>query len=526
MNYFKSSKQIARELSQQKIAPEIVAKFRPPFFETATIAFLIAIQGVAWLAVGAIFLAFWLPLWNSLAWLLPVCGGLFWLGVMRGVWLGQAQRGDGFFLITAETFIVLLIFRFSLLFFRPEVIGFSDGIAALDGLFLAIAWSQGRSLGFNVYRLYLQPYEILTEEGGGATNDTQIFVEHFLNYRVIQQRWMWCGLFVLTLIIAAVLMWEQRNQTGKAQDYFNSMLLGAVVYIGSGLLILSIVRLRYLRTGWRLNRLKEPPTIGNRWIVYVFGLVLFVGLLTAILPRSYDTNWVNSVFTGQRDEQAAQRFQEAMRRLFPCATPDDPRCRNREVTPSQNSELFRLPEEISIILLSMLAAGFLFGVAFLLVKSGIPLPSIGKFSIKNSWRDLIVWLKSLFARRIKADRLENARKKNGLKDFFGRFQRERIPPDLRGQVRYHYKHTLERATRAGYPRTSGTTPAEYNYYLAPKLNEAEAELKTDMEKLTGLYHEARFSPHPLEPEQVNTAAEQTKRLTTFFRQMRRKPKEE
>jgi Domain of unknown function (DUF4129) len=248
-------------------------------------------------------------------------------------------------------------------------------------------------------------------------------------------------------------------------------------------------------------------------------LVLLAGVLVAVLPRQVDTSWLRFIATGQRDEEAARRFEEVLRRLFPCSTPGDPRCRTREVAPGQSSELFRLPEEISIILFSAVISGIIFGMGYLLIKSGIPLPVIGRLSLKNWWHDLIAWFKGLFAPKVKAEKLETGKKQSAFENFLGRFRRERIPSDLRGQVRYHYKHTLERATRAGYPRSSGTTPAEYAGEVAPDLQ--SPELETDLRDLTKLYNEARFSPHPLNPEQVETAASQTKRLTTFFRQLKR-----
>jgi uncharacterized membrane protein YidH (DUF202 family) len=389
MNPFKSQKKYAREIARPKVPPEVVARFRPPLIETAAIAFLMAVQGVAWLAAGAILIAHFATQWVSLDWLLPLCGVLFWLGVMRGVWLGQEERGDGFFLIISETVVVLLGFRFLLLFYRPEIASFTDGLAALDAIFIAFAWSQGRSLGINLFLLYSQPYEVFKEDGGVATGENVHYVEHFASYRIIQQRWMWSGLFIVAIVIVAVILLPERETNQLSQATLNNILIWAIVYVTVGLLILSLVRLRYLRTHWQLNRLNEPPTIAHRWLIYAIVLLVSAGAIMALLPRTIDTSWLNFMASGQRDEEAAKQFQEVLRRLFPCSTPDDPRCRIRETDPNRTGELFRLPEELSIILLSLIIAGVVFGMGFLLIKSGIPLPSLKNFSWQETWQSFI-----------------------------------------------------------------------------------------------------------------------------------------
>jgi hypothetical protein len=78
----------------------------------------------------------------------------------------------------------------------------------------------------------------------------------------------------------------------------------------------------------------------------------------------------------------------------------------------------------------------------------------------------------------------------------------------------------QRAQKAGLPRRTGQTPKEYAGYLAPNL-EAEQD-QASLDNLTGLYQEARFSPHPVDESHVEAAKESSQGLVAFFRQRSRK----
>ena len=72
------------------------------------------------------------------------------------------------------------------------------------------------------------------------------------------------------------------------------------IYVILAIISISWVRLRYLRTGWQLNKLVEPSGLASRWSGYFIGLTLFVVISALLLPRStdailnlpkFDLNW-------------------------------------------------------------------------------------------------------------------------------------------------------------------------------------------------------------------------------------------
>jgi hypothetical protein len=71
-------------------------------------------------------------------------------------------------------------------------------------------------------------------------------------------------------------------------------------------------------------------------------------------------------------------------------------------------------------------------------------------------------------------------------------------PTPRQQLIYHYLTTLDHAEEAGLPRRRTETPYEYRRTLAPHLAEGGAA----MEGLTEGFIVARYSVHPIEPEEV------------------------
>jgi hypothetical protein len=78
----------------------------------------------------------------------------------------------------------------------------------------------------------------------------------------------------------------------------------------------------------------------------------------------------------------------------------------------------------------------------------------------------------------------------------------------RDQIRYFYLSLVRRAGDQGIKRRNSETPLEYVQALKKKWPEAEG----DLDELTGAFMKARYSPRPIEREEVNPIKARWKRV--------------
>jgi ADP-heptose:LPS heptosyltransferase len=90
----------------------------------------------------------------------------------------------------------------------------------------------------------------------------------------------------------------------------------------------------------------------------------------------------------------------------------------------------------------------------------------------------------------------------------------------RDQLRYFYLSTVERAGRQGVKRQKSETPLEY----AQDLKENWPDAEIDVENLTDAFLQARYSPQPIEIEQVNPIKVHWKKLRGQLRRRQRHQK--
>ena len=83
----------------------------------------------------------------------------------------------------------------------------------------------------------------------------------------------------------------------------------------------------------------------------------------------------------------------------------------------------------------------------------------------------------------------------------------------RERVAYLYLSVEERARRLGLPRRTGQTASEYSRHLRGEM----PDLDPDLDGLTGLFLEARYSPHPFDDERASGARPLWQRIRTRLR---------
>jgi hypothetical protein len=365
------------------------------------------------------------------------------------------------------------------------------------------------------FYLFLQPDELPEAEGGisDLPNRGRPPYTHFAAYKEIKQYWYWLLAGQGLVLLLALLVKASRKDSLSSTELAQSVMLLTTAHLFLGIPLMAWARLRYLRTGWQLNRLKEPPRLLPRWNFYTLALVL-----AALLP---------SLLIGAVAFSDALPFTHISVQLPALPTLDQPVRSVPQQTPGTEGE--QRPPSWDIIgfvaLLGMLMAALLvvgivlYGV-YLLLKAGLAGPRWQKLNLKEIWLDFWEWLRDLFRGRAELDLTKTPHPKPERLNLVNLFRRERLPGDPRGQVQFHYRRMSQRAERAGLPRRTGQTPEEYALYLEPTLT--EPALTGDLSGLTGLYEEARYSAHPIAEGQASEARQCSERLAIYFRRKARR----
>ncbi len=503
-----------------KIDPALVIRFRPPVPETLLINLLRSLQVLCLLGTSVALIDYFGPnRWPEAVWLPVAIFGAHALGFYRGLWLEENLRTNDFFLILAELLTILVGMRLIAL-----LLGFTDNFVSsiflVDYAFVAVAWQMGRTWSHPYLYLYVRPQELTEAQGGatGVTENSTLFYDHRAAYQSVKTSWYWQAGLQAALVIGGVVAASQYKGNWTGADLSQSLLVFGALHLILGLPLLAWARLRYLRTVWRLNRLEPPSRLSTRWAFYLSGLLL-VALLPALALATL--NPANGVQLPNIDIRGSQSTAEPINRGTIAARPTP-------ITPfnqsqSNRGEPFQIPAWVQTVLLFGMIAGVACLVVWLLLRSGWVGPRWRKFNLPRTWRNVVTWLRSLFGPRRPRETFEKADRDRVGRSFnpFGRFQRDRLPNDPRGRVRFQYRRVIERATRAGLPRSTGQTPGEYARYLTPSLEE-DPQLGPQLDDLTGLYEEARFSPHPIETAQATLAQQHSDSLTAHFRHKSRR----
>jgi hypothetical protein len=502
-------------LQHRKIDPEVLARFWPPPLETFFVGVLRSLQILCLLGSGVALLAhFTSPPLIDATWLPFAIFFAHLLSFYRGLWLEQNLRPNDLFVTAAE-----LLFMFIAMWAVWTVFIFNGTLFSLtfllDFVFIAAAWQMGRSWLRLYFFLFVQPYELSTEEGGVSTlEERSVFaIDHREAYAGLRSGWLWmAGLqILLTVAGVAIVAAYEKNKPGSA-DFSFSLIIFAAIHLFLGLPLLAWARLRYLRTNWRLSRLDMPPRLSTRWGFYTLVLAL-LALLPALLLTQLDfSNLLNISLPAPQPRAVALPTPNGTPGSFIQITPIAPPPR------PEPSEPFETPTWLSILVLSFVVTTIIFAAFLILERAGWVGPRWRKLAFGGFFKSFWEWLRSLFRWGRKREGFEKEVSEGTSFSLFGRFRRERLPNDPRGQVRFHYRQLIERARRAGLPRRTGQTPDEYADYLAPELEVAPGQALTpQLENLTNLYDEARFSPHPIDESQAQTARQHTEQLNAHLR---------
>ncbi|HOT90491.1 MAG TPA: DUF4129 domain-containing protein [Anaerolineae bacterium] len=333
----------------------------------------------------------------------------------------------------------------------------------------------------------------------------------------LNRRFLWGGM--LLLLISGMARIEITAMLHPDRPAISGLALNVLVYFILGMAMLGQVRRVWKSRLWEQQHYRISQLLQKAWLKYCL-ISLFIALLIAfVLPNRYTLGLFDIVgyivtaigylammiYAG-----VATLFNLLMSLLFksdstvalpslPEASPLPP-----DIEPSSRTPLLWLPILRSIVFW-VVALGAIGYVVYSYFKDR---PELGhaftNFKIiqtaRSWWRALRLWWRNL--------RRQVRRKLPTLALNFSFLRRKgthretvavrRKREALREQMLYYYLETLDHARAEGFPRHDSQTPYEYQSALDPTLPEAQAELSA----LTQAFVEARYSNHPITPDDV------------------------
>lgn len=302
-----------------------------------------------------------------------------------------------------------------------------------------------------------------------------------------------------------------------------------VVYFSLGLLLMALTQFFIQRARWYLQRTPASPGIAIRWALYSLLLLMVVAGLVSMLPTHYSAQLFTDLqfFIGllmglvvygvmviitpflYLIQLLAARFPGAGIETPPVRPPVPP-----QIEPQDPDIYMMLLRSLLFWTLFFSAIVFSFRYYLSLRKE-----SLEELAQRRGWSwlaRLIGWIKKRWGRvnrRVEAaveDSLDSLRgaAARGFRGRGGRAALGRLP--ARVQVLLAYQKMAAWSQRNGLPRGRAQTPYQY----AARIGEIAPALQHEIDALTGLFMEARYTRHPIsaaDAERARAAGENIRR---------------
>ncbi|MCD6285054.1 MAG: DUF4129 domain-containing protein [Anaerolineae bacterium] len=371
--------------------------------------------------------------------------------------------------------------------------------------------------------------------GGGATardldavRDPSLYTGETEPRRRLMKRYFLGG--VVLMIFAALDRVELRSVITMTQERTSAPIFSALIYFLLGLVMLGQIRFARLTALWHRDRVTVSHDLNVVWLRYLLSFLALIAGVAFVLPTGYTLGFSDLVVL------IITLITSLLMILYlliawPLALLAALLMGKSEPVPPPAME--RLPFEPEMIsahggsdpwwalLRSALFWVVLLGTLFYLLRSYIrDRPELRQLLQRltplrwagHLWHALLRWLRSL---RQKAGRL--------LPDLVARVRQARVSRSSRqpravslgsrDQILHHYLRTLDTAQEAGVPRRRTETPYEYRRSLQEYVEEEEEALV----ELTEAFIEARYSTHPVSPEDVAAQQSNAQRLQDTLR---------
>ncbi len=321
------------------------------------------------------------------------------------------------------------------------------------------------------------------------------------------------------------------------------LVLNVLVYFALGLAMLGQIHYAQLSQRWRKAGIDAPGELPARWVRYTLVLIGLAGVIAFLLPAGYALPLLDviSIVLGAVLYVLNVVFQLAILLFFlltlplalllgieqPVEPPPGLRPPPQPPVPQPGAPAPGWFEVVRSVAFWIVAIGLVVVIVRSYLRDRPELTeALTTLQVYRAlrifacriWRRLTGLAGAVRARVSIPLRLGRPRRKEEQGAQEGRFRFLRIAGlSRRDRTLYYYLSILRRAARQGYPRDPSQTPYEYDADLGPAVGEAQAE----MDRLTDVFVEARYSTHPIEPEQERRVRVDWKRIRAALRSLRR-----
>ncbi len=313
------------------------------------------------------------------------------------------------------------------------------------------------------------------------------------------------------------------------------MIAALVVYLLTGLLLMSLGRLAALRAIWRIDKIEGEQTVTRRWPLFTLLLVLIVGGLSALMPLGstwrlgywlqiavlFISNlaytvvgyilWLLTTLLGLLLSAlglGSEAVTGERMRFEPPQLPEQPLDTARELPEWLGGAFFWLLMAIIVI----------YALVCFLRGRGVRLEwgrlSLFWLSLRAWWRrqrrgvrEAAQGVRKTLAERWARRRPEQRAGRPGR----GFLPWRQLSPQER--VRLFYLFTVRRAEERGVHRQPHQTPYEHT----PALEAGWPDVEEELEALTQAFVEARYSARAIAPNEVRSARQMWKRVRSALR---------
>lgn len=403
---------------------------------------------------------------------------------------------------------------------------------------LAQTWSQNPLSFFDAQTMTAFLLGAAAWWGGGATardldavKDPSLYIGETEPRRRLTNRYFLGG--VVLMIFAAFSRVDMLSVVTMAQERTRAPIVSALIYFLLGLAMLGQIRFARLTSLWHRDKVTVSKGLNVSWLRYLLIFLVLIAAVAFVLPTGYTLGFLDLVafIIGLIMSLLMLLY---MLITWPFAMLAALLKGDSESVPPP--AMNRLPIEPEVIradgganpwwalLRSALFWLVLLSAVVYLVRSYFrdrpelrqtmqrltPLRWAGRL-----WHALRRWLKNLRkkAGRILPELVARIRQARAIRES----QRRRTaPPGSRERILHHYLRTLDTAREAGVPRQRTETPYEYRRHLQAHLEEEKEALAA----LTEAFIEARYSTHPINPEDVAAQQSNAQRLQRSLRERR------
>lgn len=479
-------------------------------------------------------------------------------------WLAEpgSHGVDKFAYRAAEFVIILVIVRiFSWIFFGSgipttaeleEIFAQPLSILATGGFFTSLfvtlaAWIVAGSLSETLSQLDLSVYEISyysrpLAERKEMMDDQPIQISRGTLVDRYVRVWLTGGIVLIFLAALSSfdlpeLITATNMLAVNRLGLHPAMLVALLFYFLCGFWLLSYARMSLMNARWLMNGVAKEADVERSWQRSSLLVLIAIALIAAFLPVGSTVlfsqivttligvilyllrflfvlllaplAWFLSLF-GRDTEQ----MEELLNQPPPFQPPPVP---PQEPAPPNDIVNMVLSSTFWTIIIVVTVAAFL----FFLRERGYKL---NWQALRLLWQQTTTWMRTMWELlsgranqtqqalrlRFRSSKTDKAAEQG--KGPRWRFVRlNSLSPQE--QVRYFYLSTVRRASEQGIQRRDSETPLEFVQDLKQNWPEAEE----DLEDLTGAFIKARYSPRPIEKDEVNPVKARWKRVRSRLR---------